>query len=243
MTTVALLLIGNELLTGKIQDLNGHYLAKTCFSEGAELVSVTIVPDKLQTIANAVSRLRNTCDLLITSGGVGPTHDDITYASIAAALNVELKPNPHLTGQIKAYFGERTTSAHLKMGILPDGAHLDFSKSKSWPTVSVENIYIFPGVPSIFQHKVQSILHKLKGPQKTLRVLKLKGDEGTIAEHLGLVEERFDVEIGSYPILGEPNINIHVTVESHDTAQLTEARRDLIKRLQPIVSDLFTDQE
>ena len=129
------------------------------------------------------------------------------------------------------------------MGILPDGAHLDFSKSKSWPTVSVENIYIFPGVPSIFQHKVQSILHKLKGPQKTLRVLKLKGDEGTIAEHLGLVEERFDVEIGSYPILGEPNINIHVTVESHDTAQLTEACRDLIKRLQPIVSDIFTDQE
>jgi len=243
VSTVGLLLIGNELLTGKIQDLNGHYLAKTCFDKGAVLQNITVVADTHSAIANAVDRLRKEVDILITSGGVGPTHDDITYEGIAQALGVGLAAHPILLEQIEGYFGKRTTDAHRTMAYLPEGSNLDFPNGASWPIVSVDNIYIFPGVPHIFAKKVDSIVHRLTGPQKKRRILRLKGDEGTIAAHLAWAESAFDVEIGSYPVFERPDINIHVTIEGEQASALTAAYNALQERLSTLVSKLEADTD
>ena len=241
MSDVALLLIGNELLTGKIQDQNGPYLAKVCFDAGANLNSITIVPDTLDAIANAVSRLKDTADLLITSGGVGPTHDDITYAGIAQALGTDLETNQVLAHRIEAYFGAKTTDAHRKMAVLPRGAQLEFPKGSDWPTVRVRNIYVFPGVPQIFKYKIERIKDQLSGPRKVVRLIRVKGDEGTIAAHLAWAEANFAVEIGSYPLYGKQDINIHVTLEGYDVAILESAYAALTNRLQPLVETLLAD--
>ena len=106
----------------------------------------------------------------------------------------------------------------------------------------VQNIYIFPGVPQIFQQKLLGIIHHLSGPRKQLRILKIKGD-GTIASHLAWAEEQFEVDIGSYPLFGQPEINIHVTVESHNTDALKDACEALILRLTPVVSTIKSDTD
>lgn len=241
MSDVALLLIGNELLTGKIQDQNGPYLAKVCFDAGANLNSITIVPDSLDAIASAVARLKDTADLLITSGGVGPTHDDITYAGIAQALGTELETNRALAHQIETYFGAKTTDAHRKMAVLPRGAQLEFPKGSGWPTVRVQNIYVFPGVPQIFKYKVERIKDQLSGPRKVVRLVRVKGDEGTIAAHLAWAEAKFAVEIGSYPLYGKHDINIHITMEGHDVPIVNSAYDALVNRLRPLVETLLLD--
>lgn len=243
MTTVALVLIGNELLTGKIKDQNGHFLAQACFNSGAKLQSVSIIPDTHDAIAETINRVRHEVDIVITSGGVGPTHDDITYEGIAQALDVDLAPNNVLMEQIEHFFGPRTTDAHRTMACLPSGAQLEFPAGANWPTVRVQNIYIFPGVPQIFQQKLLGIIHHLSGPRKQLRILKIKGDEGTIASHLAWAEEKFEVDIGSYPLFGQPEINIHVTVESHNTDALTDACEALVLRLTPVVSTIKSDTD
>ncbi len=238
MTTVGLILVGNELLTGKIRDENGYHLAQFCFNHGAVLEFILTVPDDQVHIATAVNMGRKKVDLLITSGGVGPTHDDITYDSIAHAFGVETAPAQPLIDRIKTYFGERTTAAHLKMGHLPENASLRFPESGHWPTVSVENVYIFPGVPHIFNAKLESIIDLFEGTKSHLISLRIQGDEGTIADLLAETEHLFEVAIGSYPIFGEAAFNVRVTVESPSKADVERALSALIPRLRILVESV-----
>ena len=241
MTTVGLILIGNELLTGKIRDENGCYLAQFCFKRGAVLKFMITVPDDKAHIANAVNRGRTQVDLLITSGGVGPTHDDITYESIAHAFNVKTTPAQPLMDRIRDHFGTRTTPAHLKMGHLPENAKLSFPKNAHWPTVSVENIYMFPGVPHIFKAKLETISARFQGIKSHLRTLHLKGDEGTIADVLAQSEAQFVVSIGSYPIFGEASFNVRVTIEGPVQTAVENATAHLLARLSTLVEIVSTE--
>lgn len=238
MTTVGLILIGNELLTGKIRDENGYELARFCFSRGATLTTICTVPDDTAEIAQAVNRIRTNVDILVTSGGVGPTHDDITYDAIASAFGVECIPFEPLIQKIKSYFGSAVTDAHLKMGRLPSNASLYFPSENHWPTVSVENVHIFPGVPHIFRAKLDSICEKINGSKKHLAVLEMLGDEGTIAELLYVCEDEFKLSIGCYPIFEEPEYNIRVTLESSVKSQVIQATDRLTKELPSLVSNL-----
>ncbi|MGB0646955.1 MAG: competence/damage-inducible protein A [Bradymonadia bacterium] len=236
MTTVGLILIGNELLTGKIRDENGYELARFCFARGATLTTICIVPDETAVIAEAVNRIRQHVDVLITSGGVGPTHDDITYDAIASAFGVKCIPFEPLINRIQSYFGSKVTDAHLKMGYLPSNATLHFPAQSQWPTVSVENVHIFPGVPHIFRAKLNSIKEKLKGTKHHLAILELLGDEGTIAEVLKSCEAEFNVTIGCYPVFEDPKFNIRVTIESVNESHLNQAVNRLTTELTELVS-------
>ena len=238
VTTVGLILIGNELLTGKIRDENGYELARFCFSRGAKLTTICTVPDDKVVIADAVNRIRQHVDVLVTSGGVGPTHDDITYDAIALAFSVQCIPFEPLIKRIESYFGPNVTDAHLKMGHLPSNATLTFPAQNHWPTVSVENVHIFPGVPHIFRAKLNSIKEKLTGTIQHLVVLEMLGDEGTIAEVLRACEEEFNVTIGCYPVFETPQVNIRVTVESTHETDLEQAVNRLISELTPLVSNI-----
>ncbi len=242
MTTVGLILVGNELLTGKIRDENGYHLAKFCFNHGAVLSFIIVVPDLPDRIATAVNQARTEVDIVITSGGVGPTHDDITYESIAQAFGVKTAPAQELVSKIKSYFGSRTTDAHLKMGHIPSNATLTFPKAGHWPTVSVDNVFIFPGVPHIFNAKLESIAGLFKGTRSHLVNLRIKGDEGTIADLLAETEQKFDIAIGSYPIFDEPNFNVLVTVEGPIQKVVERAKNQLIDQLAHIV-EMVSEQE
>ena len=238
MAKVGLLLIGNELLSGKIRDENGHHLAQTVYECGSELSFVLWVPDELERIADAVNAYRHQVDLLVTSGGVGPTHDDITYAAIAHAFNVPLARHHTLVERIQAHFGDQTTAAHLKMAHLPQGAELIFPRNARWPTISVENVYIFPGVPQIFRAKLSTIQHLLIGPKPTLRILEVEGDEGTIASTLEEAERVYGVTIGSYPILSADKTMIRITIEAKEAVRVDAASNALVEQLRSSVDTI-----
>jgi FAD synthetase len=243
VTTVGLILVGNELLTGKIRDENGYYLAQFCFNRGALLKFVIIVPDEKLHIAAAVNQHRTQVDLLITSGGVGPTHDDITYESIAHAFAVNTQPEPSLIDRIQLYFGARTTAAHLKMGYLPENATLNFPFNAHWPTVSVENVYIFPGVPHIFQAKLKTIADQFQGIKHHLTTLQIKGDEGTIADLLAAAEVEFGVAIGSYPVFGEALFNVRVTIEGPRLVNVEKATNHLVSHLSRLADTVTVEAQ
>ncbi|MBC7173399.1 MAG: competence/damage-inducible protein A, partial [Polyangiaceae bacterium] len=138
----AALVIGNELLTGKIADENTPYLARTLFSLGITLRRVVICPDEIETIAEDLNALRGSHEHVFTSGGVGPTHDDITLDAVAHAFGVELIRSVEMSDMIREHFGTRTTEEHLRMANLPRGSRLVRSGKFFWPTVVMENVFV-----------------------------------------------------------------------------------------------------
>src|SRR5262249_53142037 len=145
--TAAALLIGNELLSGKIQEANLIELARTLRSLGVNLVRVVVLPDQVEILASELGRLRKDHDVVFTSGGVGPTHDDVTIAAVAQAFGVGVTADPGLVEQIRRAYGENCSDAHLRMALVPEGAVLRTSEDVTWPTPVVENVWILPGVP------------------------------------------------------------------------------------------------
>ncbi|MEZ4314218.1 MAG: molybdopterin-binding protein [Polyangiaceae bacterium] len=161
MRTAAALVIGNELLTGKIHDQNIVVLARTLRSAGVELRRVVMVLDDLDTIAAEVRSLSASHDTLFTSGGVGPTHDDVTIAAVARAFGVEVVGAPEIEQMLRAYYGDRITEGHLAMAKVPAGARLSRSKGGVWPAIIKENVWVLPGVPQIFAMKMQLVKEEL----------------------------------------------------------------------------------
>lgn len=224
---IALLLIGNELLSGKTRDENFYYLSKAFASVGLALDAVSIIADEPQAIANEVKRLHPLYDHIITSGGIGPTHDDLTVSSIAKAFEVPLVRQETLAEQLRAYLKESCTEAHLRMADLPQGSTLVYGPSSPWPVFGFKNFFILPGVPQAFRKKLDLLLETdALGArvQKTLVVLEAMADEGTIADDLTQIAERFpEVSIGSYPIWEDGSHNLKLTFEGEDASLVNEA--------------------
>ena len=232
--SVALLLIGNELLSGKIRDANGYLLAQKCAEWGAELKGIQVVPDDIETIAQTINRMRTTVDVLITSGGVGPTHDDVTYEAVALAFECRQEHHHELTNRLESYFGDRLTPEHLKMAYLPVLAQtLTFPDSK-WPLVHIDNVFVLPGVPQIFELKLEMLKSRLSGRKRHLAILELRADEGSIAKTLEETEKTHDVSIGSYPFSRENERWVRITIESFD--------RDLVESLERSLAATFDER-
>lgn len=199
--SAAALVIGNELLTGKIREANVEVLAKELFALGIRLERVVFCPDEVAAIVAELGPLRAGHDWVFTSGGVGPTHDDVTLEAVAAAFGVPLARSPELAGLLRGYFGSRTNEDHLRMADLPRGARLLRAPGAPWPLVLMENVFVLPGLPEVFRYKMQILRAHLAGGRPWIsRAVAVAADEGEFAAPLRRVAEAFPaVRIGSYP--------------------------------------------
>lgn len=216
--TAAALVIGNELLTGKIQDRNVPVLAKELFALGIELRKVVICRDLVGVIAEDLDALRRAHDYVFTSGGVGPTHDDVTMGAVAQAFGVGIVRGEDLAALLAGYFGDRLTDEHLRMADMPEGAELVSAPDVRWPTVKMGNVFILPGLPEIFRHKMPTLRAQLgAGAPFLTRTVDTASDEGAIALLLEDLERRFpQVQIGSYPRWGDGPVRVSVTFDGRD---------------------------
>jgi molybdenum cofactor synthesis domain-containing protein len=231
MATAAIILIGNELLSGKIEDENGNYLVRRLRGLGVDLRRLIIVPDTIEVISDEIRRCCSAFDYVFSSGGVGPTHDDVTLAAIANAFEVELVRNDELGAIITKHFVDRLTDDHLRMADLPEGATLLRGGEISWPVICVQNLYIFPGVPELFRIKFEAIAERFRSGIFHLRSVYLDTDEGSIAGLLRQLEVDFGVSVGSYPRLARGDYRVRVTIEAQSVPPVNQAVEKLVSEL------------
>lgn len=199
--TAAALVIGDELLSGKIQDENVAFLGRELFALGIRLRRVVMCPDDVEQIARDVRALAADHDLVFTSGGVGPTHDDVTMEGLATAFGRPLVRAPEVEAMLRGFYGDRITEGHLRMATMPEGATLVRTAAIPWPIFVLENVYVFPGVPELFRMKFPALRERIGSDAAFVtRELYTRCDEGEIAVALAEVQRAHpDVAIGSYP--------------------------------------------
>lgn len=200
------LIIGNEILTGKIQDTNTATLAKTLFSRGVDLVKAEVVRDVRGEIVDSVQRLRDQVGpngFVFTSGGIGPTHDDITYEAIASAFGLKLALHEETAERMRVYYesqGKTLNGPRLRMATLPEGCEVLYTPGLWVPLVVLQNVYILPGIPRLFTQMLNANKERFSGPLSTAFILYTHQGEGDLAEPLTRIALEFaDVAIGSYP--------------------------------------------
>jgi molybdenum cofactor synthesis domain-containing protein len=231
--TAAALIIGNELLSGKVEEANLAVLARSLRSLGIELRRVVMVQDDIEVIAREVTALSKTHDWLFTSGGVGPTHDDVTVDAVAKAFGVGVAVHPVLEAMIRQHYGARVTDGHLRMAIAPVGATLETLPDIPWPTVRMANTWVMPGVPEAFKMKIPVVVARLRGATAFVsHAVYTKMDEGDLKPLLDRVVEAFpDVEIGSYPKWHDPTYRTKLTFDGRDDARALAAREAFVATL------------
>lgn len=231
--TAAALVIGNELLSGKVRESNVAFLGKTLFALGIVLRRVIMCPDEAETIAADLDQLRRAHDYVFTSGGVGPTHDDVTIDGVARAFGRRRVRDPTIEALLRAHYAERVTEHHLRMADLPEGASLVSTGGARWPTVRLENVFVLPGVPAIFRRKVENVRGELRGgPPFVSRSVLTHSDEGEVAAVLGRIGERHpEVAIGSYPRWADGGYRLTVTFDGRVPARVDEAVEELLRAL------------
>ena len=232
--TAGLIVIGNEILSGKVVDTNSPFLAQQLRSLGVALRRMVVIPDEVDVIAAEVRAMQPTVDVLFTSGGVGPTHDDVTIAGVAQGLGRAVVRHPSLESTLREYFGADVNDARLKLAEVVEGTELEYHDNRSFPTFRVENIYILPGIPEIFRDKVLALRPRLASDPFHLRVVYARAMESTIAEHLNRTLEQFpDLLLGSYPKLNDPEYQVRITLESKDPQYVERALAALLTMLPP----------
>ncbi len=228
VATAGLVVIGNEILTGKVEDANSPFLCKELNFLGLDLPRITTIADDFETIGSVVRDFSERFTWVFTSGGIGPTHDDITIRAIAAGFGVKAVRDPGLEAALRGHYKERLTEDHLLMAEKPEGAELVEIPGWSFHQVLFKNIFILPGVPQLFQHRFHALKHRFRGEPVLLKEVFLKADEGTIAASLREVSERFPgVLIGSYPSFFRSDYSVKVTLESRQDDLLNAAEADL----------------
>jgi molybdenum cofactor synthesis domain-containing protein len=226
--SAAILVIGDEILSGRTRDANLHHLAGWLTERGVALKEARIVGDDASDIVEALNALRARHDYVFTSGGIGPTHDDITYEAVARAFGVGVAPQPRAVAMIRAYYGakgEEATPARLRMAMMPEGAELIDNPVSGAPGVKIGNVFVMAGVPSIFKGMLNAvepaiergaILHSRAATADNL-------PESRLAEHLEAIQHAVKgVSIGSYPIDGDVK-GVTIIARSENPAAATAA--------------------
>jgi molybdenum cofactor synthesis domain-containing protein len=226
-----MVVVGNEILSGKIQDSNAYFAARELRKIGVALKRVAVVPDELKPIADEVAYCARTFDLVLTSGGVGPTHDDITMEAVAIAFGRQLIMHPELARVIHQHFTERVAIG-LKMAEVPEGAVLNAAGDLRFPTVQVENVYLLPGIPQIFERKLLALAGRFATDPYFIHAIYTSAGEGTIAEHLNACLKIYpELLLGSYPRIGDSEYRVKLTLESKDRDYLEGAFKHLLELL------------
>jgi len=233
--TAAALVIGNELLSGKVLDANVHALAGTLRALGIRLSRVVMLPDEIGVLSDEIRRLSAEFDVVFTSGGVGPTHDDVTVEAVARAFGVDVVLDPTLSDLLRGVYGDRLSDAHLLMARVPVGATLSGSPEVQWPTPVMNNVWILPGIPDLFKLKLLTVRAWLRGPISfASRALFLRMEEPVLKPFLDAVVQRHPhVEIGSYPKWFDPTYRTQITFDAETTEAAQAALEDLRGLLAP----------
>lgn len=224
--TAGLIVIGDEILSGRTQDRNVAALAKWLNVQGIRLVEVRIVPDVLERIVEAVNAVRATTDYLFTTGGIGPTHDDITVDAVAAALGVEVIVHPRARAMLEGYYADKggLTDARLRMARVPDGGELIENRMSGAPGIRHGDIFIMAGIPHIAEQMMDALTGQLEGGEPVLsETIGCWTAESEVADILGAVETAHpECQIGSYPFFRQGRVGANFVVRSTDPHELAQ---------------------
>ena len=230
--TAGIVIIGNEVLSGKTQDTNSHYLAKELRALGVELRRVVVIPDEIELIGREVAAFARDFDFVFTTGGVGPTHDDVTMAGVALGFGVKVVRHPDLERRLRERHGANINEARLRMAEVPEGAELVGDWSMYGPVPKMQNVYIFPGIPKVLQDRFAAIKGRFREAPYFLKIIYSREGEGIIAAILNDLLAGFpELLLGSYPVLDNPEYKVKLTLESKDAAYLDRAFQQLLAAL------------
>lgn len=228
--TAAVLIIGNEILSGRTRDINLNMIAEKLLSVGIPVMEARIVRDDEKAIIEAVNSLRSRYTYLFTTGGIGPTHDDITSAAIAKAFNLPLEMNNEAEKILRNYYPkEALNQERLKMARMPKGAEIIENPVTVIPGFSLENVFVLAGVPEVAKAMMDAIMHKLKRGSKIVSVtVRTELTEGTIAGELTKIANSFpEVEIGSYPSLRQGRPCVAIVVRGANMGNISRAVEEI----------------
>jgi FAD synthetase len=229
--TAGIIIIGDDILSGKVQDCNSFFMARELWSHGITLCRISVIPDFVDEIAEEVRKFSGQFDYVFTSGGIGPTHDDITIEGISKAFDVRTAVDSTLRGLIEKRQGVLSPE-QLKMAEVPEGSELISERDGTFPLIKFRNVYIFPGIPQLLKKKFLVIEKLFNEPPIYLKKVYLKESESVIAPILNDIVKRFQkVKIGSYPELENPDYSVMVTLESLDRELLSIAVQNLVARI------------
>ena len=228
----AILIIGNEILSGRTQDTNTSTLANWLNSIGVKVNEVRVIPDEEKIIVDTLNLLRKTYNYVFTTGGIGPTHDDITAQSVSKAFNRKYEIHKEAFKILEAYYepGE-FNDGRQKMVWMPEGAELILNPTSGAPGFSVDNVFCLPGVPSILKSMLGGLKNKIVGGEPILSsTISLKTVESEIAKSLTKVQEQNkDVEIGSYPFFHAGKLGVSIVIRSEDQAKIDRCNSQILE--------------
>lgn len=236
IVTAAVLVIGDEILSGRTRDTNINYIAAHLTRVGIRLQEVRVVADVEQAIVDAVKALRTRYTYVITTGGIGPTHDDITADAIAKALGITIDVDARAVEILEAFFAKRgveATPARMRMARIPRGATLIRNTISAAPGFMIDNVIVLAGVPDVMQVMLDEVTPNLAtGAKMQTSTIKLTRAEGDVADLFAAHQKAFpDVAMGSYPSFAEGRISTQLVLRSTDSARLAEAHDSLASKL------------
>lgn len=228
MRTAALLIIGDEILSGEIEDTNAPAFLRRCREVGIPVPRLVVVGDETDAIAAELTRLRALADAVVLSGGLGPTHDDATRQAVARALSLELAPHADAAERIRGFYGEKTTESDLSMAAFPTGARLVIGPKTGSFGFEVGGVYALPGVPFLFRDIVEGLLPDFQGAPLHRHEILSHMREGELAPRLAEFQSRWrDVAIGSYPECIDGDWRVRVVLRGADEARVAALAGDL----------------
>jgi molybdenum cofactor synthesis domain-containing protein len=233
--SAAVLIIGDEILSGRTQDTNLRDIARYLAAHGVEVAEVRTVPDVNEEIVGALNALRRRYDYVITTGGIGPTHDDITAEAVADAFGVKLELHPEIVAMMREKWGVELNAARLRMARVPQGGELVKNPVNGPPGFMIGNVFVLAGVPQIMRGMLEDVGHRLKGGAVTLsRTVRVVGTgEGALAAPLEAVAKAHpEMSLGSYPFFGPEGYGSNLVLRGRDAEEVAKAVDELISALE-----------
>jgi FAD synthetase len=230
--TAGIVIIGNEVLSGKTQDINSHFFCTELRQLGVEVQKIATIQDEIELIGQEVATFSKRFDFVFTSGGVGPTHDDVTIDGIAHGFGLRVVRHPDIEQRMRQRLGGEVNEARLRMANVPEGAELLAMEALFAPVIKIHNIFIFPGIPKILQQRFHSIKERFRDTPYFLKIVYVKQGEGVIASVMNDLLVKYPLlMLGSYPVLDIPEYKVKVTLESKDATYLDQALHSFLASL------------
>ncbi|MPZ75888.1 MAG: competence/damage-inducible protein A [Deltaproteobacteria bacterium] len=230
--TAGIVIIGNEVLSGKTQDTNSYFLCTELRQLGVEVQKISTIQDDIELIGLEVAAFSKRFDFVFTTGGVGPTHDDVTIDGIAHGFAVRVVRHPDIEKRMRQRLGGDVNEARLRMANVPEGAVLLATEALFAPVINIDNVYVFPGIPKILQERFHDIKERFRDAPYFLKSVFVRYGEGVIASALNDLLLKFPhLLLGSYPVLDLPDYKVKVTLESKDSKYLENALQTFIASL------------
>jgi len=230
--SAGIVIIGNEVLSGKTRDTNSYFFCAELRQLGVEVQKISTIQDEIDIIGREVAEFSKRFDYVFTSGGVGPTHDDVTIEAVAHGFGIKVVRHPDIEQRMRLRFGDQVNDARLRMANVPEGATLLATDAPFAAIVKIHNVYIFPGIPKILEERFHEIKEIFRDAPYYLKNVYVRYGEGVIATILNDLLVKFpELMLGSYPVLDLPDYKVKVTLESKDSKYLDQALQAFVAAL------------